>query len=123
MPAPPDHRAGHTRKAGASAPLARAADGPEERFAPGERQLGPHCEIGPGARHASGTGGAWPAILFHNADGALDFPLRLWRIRFTDAGRDPNGGHEVGKPCIPAWLFLLHFEEHAFHTVGESGFG
>ena len=67
--------------------------------------------------------GAWPEILFHKADGALDFPFRLWRIRFTDAGRDPNGGHEVGKPCIPAWLFLLHFEEHAFHTVGESGFG
>jgi len=68
-------------------------------------------------------GDAWPEILFHKANRALDLPLRLGRIRFTDAGRDPNGGHEVGKQRIPAWLFLLHFEEHAFHAVGESGFG
>src|SRR5258708_7863274 len=66
---------------------------------------------------------AWPEILFDKADRALDLPLRLGRVGFTDAGRDPNGSHEVGKQRVPARLFLLHFEEHAFHAVGESGFG
>src|SRR5689334_11309760 len=47
-------------------------------------------------------GDAWPEMLFHKADGALDFSLRLRRRRFTDAGRDPNGGHEVGKQGVPA---------------------
>jgi hypothetical protein len=68
-------------------------------------------------------GDAWPEILFDKANRAFDFPLRLRRKRLTDTRRDPNGGHEVGKPRIPAWLVLLHFEEHAFHTVSESGFG
>ena len=68
-------------------------------------------------------GDAWPEILFHKADGALDFPLRLWGKRLTDARRDPNGRYEVGKQPVPARLFLLHFEEHTFHPVGQSGFG
>ena len=68
-------------------------------------------------------GDAGPEILFDKADGALDFALRLRRVGFTDAGRDPDGGHEVGKVRIPAWLVLLHFEQHAFHAVGQGGFG
>jgi hypothetical protein len=67
-------------------------------------------------------GDAWPEILLHKADGALDFSLRLRRVGFTDAWCDPNGRHEVGKQRVPARLFLLHLEEHTFHTIGKSGF-
>jgi len=44
----------------------------------------------------------------------------LWRVGFTDAGRDPNGRHEVSKTGVPARLVLLHFHQHTLHAVGEG---
>jgi hypothetical protein len=95
--------------------MGRAMDAAIDALAPGCRLVIEVIDIR--------EGDAWPEILFDKADGALDFSLRLRRVGFTDAGRDPNGRHEVGKAGVPARLFLLHFEEHAFHAVGEGDFG
>ena len=66
---------------------------------------------------------AWPEILFDKADRAFNFPFRLRGIRLADPWRDANGRHEVGKAGVPARLFLLHFQQHTLHAVGEGGFG
>ncbi len=116
----PGKRLGQRRQGFLNDPLAgpfmgRAMDPAVDALTPGSRLTIEVIDLR--------EGDAWPEILFHKTDRALDFPLRLRRIRFTDARRDPNGRHEVGKQRIPARLFLLHFEEHAFHAVGERGFG
>src|SRR5438552_14174873 len=46
-------------------------------------------------------GDAWPEILFHQADGALDFSLRLRGIRLADSWSDPNGRHEIREQWVP----------------------
>ena len=57
------------------------------------------------------------------ADGALDFALRLGRVRLADARSNPNGDHEIGKTRIPPGLVLLHFQQDALHAIGQRYLG
>src|SRR5712691_10924278 len=50
---------------------------------------------------------------------ALDFAFRLWRVRLADARCNRNGDHEIGKAGIPTGFVLHHFQQHAFHAMGE----
>lgn len=65
---------------------------------------------------------ATPKALLHIADRSFHFAFGLRRVRLTDPRRDSNGDHEVGKAGIPAWFVLLHFQQHAFHAVGQRAF-
>src|SRR5437660_12291880 len=64
-----------------------------------------------------------PEALLDNPDRALDLALRLGSPSEASPWRHANRGHEIGKERVPSWDFVLHFQQHTLHAVGQRGFG
>lgn len=66
---------------------------------------------------------ARPKALLDDTHAALNFAFGLRSIRFADAWSHPDASHEVCKERIPFGGVAIHLQEHAFHAIGEGGFG